>query len=124
MAWAPRDLAWPPEAPWLVPGLLVLMCVHGVSRGEPQTWLISRWQDLGDELLFAKPKIFCHFAQGIGDAKYLPVTDVAHLNKILVDALDSYNEVNAVMSLVSGARADSTGKGPGRGTLASLLINA
>nr|KAF6455671.1 dynein axonemal heavy chain 17 [Rousettus aegyptiacus] len=58
------------------------------------------FDDLGEELLFAKPNIFCHFAQGIGEAKYLPVTDVAQLNKLLVDVLDSYNEVNAVMNLV------------------------
>ncbi|XP_037350847.1 dynein axonemal heavy chain 17 isoform X1 [Talpa occidentalis] len=56
--------------------------------------------DLGEELLFAKPNIFCHFAQGIGDPKYLPVTDMAHLSKLLVEVLDSYNEVNAVMNLV------------------------
>uniref|UniRef100_A0A5F9CH25 Dynein axonemal heavy chain 17 n=1 Tax=Oryctolagus cuniculus TaxID=9986 RepID=A0A5F9CH25_RABIT len=46
------------------------------------------------------PNIFCHFAQGIGESKYLSVTDVAYLNKLLVDVLDSYNEVNAVMNLV------------------------
>ncbi|XP_006869595.1 PREDICTED: dynein heavy chain 17, axonemal [Chrysochloris asiatica] len=58
------------------------------------------FDDLGDEFLFAKPNIFCHFAQGIGDPKYFPVFDMAHLNKLLVEALDSYNEVNAVMNLV------------------------
>ncbi|CAI9163741.1 unnamed protein product [Rangifer tarandus platyrhynchus] len=58
------------------------------------------FDDLGDELLFAKPNIFCHFAHGIGDPKYLPVTDLAPLNKLLVEVLDSYNEVNAVMNLV------------------------
>ncbi|XP_048222854.1 dynein axonemal heavy chain 17 [Perognathus longimembris pacificus] len=58
------------------------------------------FDDLGEELVFAKPNIFCHFAQGIGDPKYCPVTDMAHLNKLLVDVLDSYNEVNAVMNLV------------------------
>ncbi|XP_063512627.1 dynein axonemal heavy chain 17 [Pongo pygmaeus] len=58
------------------------------------------FDDLGDELLFAKPNIFCHFAQGIGDPKYVPVTDMAPLNKLLADVLDSYNEVNAVMNLV------------------------
>uniref|UniRef100_A0A2K5TY45 Dynein axonemal heavy chain 17 n=1 Tax=Macaca fascicularis TaxID=9541 RepID=A0A2K5TY45_MACFA len=58
------------------------------------------FDDLGDELLFAKPNIFCHFAQGIGDPKYVSVTDVAPLNKLLVDVLDSYNEINAVMNLV------------------------
>ncbi|XP_057571174.1 dynein axonemal heavy chain 17 [Hippopotamus amphibius kiboko] len=58
------------------------------------------FDDLGDELLFAKPNIYCHFAHGIGDPKYLPVTDLAPLNKLLVEVLDSYNEVNAVMNLV------------------------
>ncbi|KAB0366479.1 hypothetical protein FD754_010635 [Muntiacus muntjak] len=58
------------------------------------------FDDLGDELLFARPNIFCHFAHGIGDPKYLPVTDLAPLNKLLVEVLDSYNEVNAVMNLV------------------------
>ncbi|KAH0517950.1 Dynein heavy chain 17, axonemal [Microtus ochrogaster] len=58
------------------------------------------FDDLGEENLFARPNIFCHFAQGIGDPKYCPVTDVAHLNKLLMDVLDSYNEVNAVMNLV------------------------
>ncbi|XP_058902457.1 dynein axonemal heavy chain 17 isoform X5 [Kogia breviceps] len=58
------------------------------------------FDDLGDELLFAKPNIYCHFAHGIGDPKYLPVTDVAALNKLLAEVLDGYNEVNAVMNLV------------------------
>uniref|UniRef100_A0A452UEG0 Dynein axonemal heavy chain 17 n=1 Tax=Ursus maritimus TaxID=29073 RepID=A0A452UEG0_URSMA len=58
------------------------------------------FDDLGDELLFAKPNLFCHFSHGIGEPKYLPVTNVAHLNKLLADVLDSYNEVNAVMNLV------------------------
>ncbi|XP_021069297.1 dynein heavy chain 17, axonemal isoform X2 [Mus pahari] len=58
------------------------------------------FDDLGEENLFAKPNIFCHFTQGIGDPKYFPVTDVALLNKLLRDVLDSYNEVNAVMNLV------------------------
>ncbi|XP_006886407.1 PREDICTED: dynein heavy chain 17, axonemal [Elephantulus edwardii] len=58
------------------------------------------FDDLGEELLYAKPNIFCHFTQGVGDPKYLPVFDMAHLNKLLVEVLDSYNEVNAVMNLV------------------------
>ncbi|KAM5306863.1 dynein axonemal heavy chain 17 isoform 1-T1 [Glossophaga mutica] len=58
------------------------------------------FDDLSEELLFAKPNIFSHFTQGVGDPKYLPVTDGAHLNKLLGEVLDSYNEVNAVMNLV------------------------
>nr|XP_060503678.1 dynein axonemal heavy chain 17 [Panthera onca] len=58
------------------------------------------FDDLGEELLFAKPNIFCHFSHGIGEPRYFAVTNVAHLHKLLVDVLDSYNEVNAVMNLV------------------------
>ncbi|NXD84162.1 DYH17 protein, partial [Halcyon senegalensis] len=56
--------------------------------------------DLGEDLLFAKPNIYFHFAQGMGDPKYLPVPSWLDLNKLLGEALDTYNEVNAAMSLV------------------------
>ncbi|XP_071672368.1 dynein axonemal heavy chain 17 isoform X2 [Patagioenas fasciata] len=56
--------------------------------------------ELGEELLFAKPNIYFHFAQGLGDPKYLPVPSWPALNKLLGEALDGYNEVNAAMSLV------------------------
>lgn len=36
----------------------------------------------------------------MGDPKYLPVQNFADINKILVEALDGYNEINAVMNLV------------------------
>uniref|UniRef100_A0A670I3M4 Dynein axonemal heavy chain 17 n=1 Tax=Podarcis muralis TaxID=64176 RepID=A0A670I3M4_PODMU len=61
---------------------------------------LSFLQELGDNVVFAKPNIYCHFAQGIGDPKYLPVSNIQSLNKLLSEALDSYNEVNAVMNLV------------------------
>ncbi|XP_009879601.1 PREDICTED: dynein heavy chain 17, axonemal [Charadrius vociferus] len=56
--------------------------------------------ELSEDLVFAKPNIYCHFAQGIGEPKYLPVPSWPALNKLLVEALDNYNEVNAAMSLV------------------------
>ena len=37
---------------------------------------------------------------GIGEPKYLPVPSWESLNKTLEEALDSYNEINAVMNLV------------------------
>lgn len=40
------------------------------------------------------------FFTGIGDPKYLPVPSWESLNKILEEALDSYNEINAIMNLV------------------------
>lgn len=42
----------------------------------------------------------CHFACGLGDPRYMPVESWSSLNKILLEALDSYNEVNATMNLV------------------------
>ncbi|KFP53735.1 Dynein heavy chain 17, axonemal, partial [Cathartes aura] len=58
------------------------------------------FDDLSEDLVFAKPNIYCHFAQGIGEPKYLPVPSWPALNKLLGEALDNYNEVNAAMSLV------------------------
>ncbi|XP_072167681.1 dynein beta chain, ciliary [Diadema setosum] len=58
------------------------------------------YEDIEDEALKAKPNIFCHFASGIGEPKYLQVPGWPELNKILVEALDTYNEINAVMNLV------------------------
>ncbi|XP_077869744.1 dynein beta chain, ciliary-like [Saccoglossus kowalevskii] len=58
------------------------------------------FEEIDDEALQAKPNIFCHFASGIGEPKYLQVEGWDSLSKILVEALDSYNEINAVMNLV------------------------
>ena len=37
---------------------------------------------------------------GIGEPKYYPVADMPSITKVLIDALDNYNEVNAAMNLV------------------------
>ncbi|XP_009470045.1 PREDICTED: dynein heavy chain 17, axonemal isoform X2 [Nipponia nippon] len=58
------------------------------------------FDELSEDLVFAKPNIYCHFAQGMGEPKYLPVPSWPALNKLLGEALDNYNEVNAAMSLV------------------------
>ena len=57
-------------------------------------------KDLDEEGLKIDPLIYCHFAAGIGEPKYLMVQSWESLNKILEEALDSYNEINAVMNLV------------------------
>uniref|UniRef100_A0A6Q2WZ44 Dynein axonemal heavy chain 17 n=1 Tax=Esox lucius TaxID=8010 RepID=A0A6Q2WZ44_ESOLU len=44
--------------------------------------------------------IYCHFASGVGEPKYMPVRSGSSLNKTLLEVLDSYNEVNAVLNLV------------------------
>lgn len=78
--------------------MVVLHC----PPAERHIWLCLS-QELGEELVFAKPNIYFHFAQGLGDPKYLPVPSWPALNKLLGEALDGYNEVNAAMSLVSAA---------------------
>ena len=45
---------------------------------------------------FRKPNIFCHFSHGTGDPKYAPIEGWVQINKILVEALESYNELNSV----------------------------
>ncbi|XP_016077900.1 PREDICTED: dynein heavy chain 9, axonemal [Miniopterus natalensis] len=44
--------------------------------------------------------IFCHFAHGIGEPKYMPVQSWELLTQTLVEALGNHNEVNTVMDLV------------------------
>jgi len=60
----------------------------------------SSFQDVPDNVLKPDPLIFCHFATGIGEPKYFPINTWDGLNKLLVEALDNYNEMNAVMNLV------------------------
>lgn len=48
----------------------------------------------------AKPNVFCHFARGIGEPRYLPIKTWDDLSAILQDALTTYNELNAAMNLV------------------------
>jgi len=58
------------------------------------------FDELSETDIFQAPLMFCHFAAGIGDPKYLPVAAYADLNKLLVDALENHNEINAAMNLV------------------------
>ncbi|XP_045383116.1 dynein axonemal heavy chain 9 isoform X2 [Lemur catta] len=44
--------------------------------------------------------MYCHFANGIGEPKYMPVPSWELLTQTLVEALENHNEVNTVMDLV------------------------
>lgn len=57
-------------------------------------------QDLDEKSLYKSPNIYCHFTQGVGDPKYIPVDEWTDLNKLLVEALENYNELNTAMNLV------------------------
>lgn len=58
------------------------------------------FEDMDEAALFATPHFFSHFSQGTGDPKYMPVEKYEDMNKILVEALEGYNEMNAAMNLV------------------------
>ena len=50
-------------------------------------------------------ELHVHTPAGIGDPKYLAVPSWESLNRTLKEALDSYNEINAIMNLVLFADA-------------------
>nr|CAB3238531.1 dynein beta chain, ciliary-like [Phallusia mammillata] len=56
-------------------------------------------EDFHDKIL-AKPNIFCHFAEGVGEPRYMPVKKWDSLYQILVETLDNHNDVLPVMNLV------------------------
>ncbi|RDD42081.1 Dynein beta chain, ciliary [Trichoplax sp. H2] len=60
----------------------------------------KNFDDIDEEPLAVRPLLYSHFSGGIGDLKYMPIQDWHSINKILEEALDSYNEMNAVMNLV------------------------
>ncbi|NWQ82098.1 DYH9 protein, partial [Columbina picui] len=67
-----------------------------------QLEMVKKFYDDTEETLeqTKRMNVYCHFAKGVGEPSYRPVPTWEELNKILVEALDSYNEVNAAMSLV------------------------
>ncbi|KAK7113097.1 dynein beta chain, ciliary-like [Littorina saxatilis] len=60
----------------------------------------KNFEEADENVVFKQPNIYCHFAEGLGDSKYMPCSDWGKLNKLLVDALDAYNEMNSAMNLV------------------------
>ncbi|KAI8492612.1 Dynein heavy chain 9, axonemal [Branchiostoma belcheri] len=58
------------------------------------------FEDMNEDDIKRQPNMYCHFATGIGDPKYMPVPSWDELNKLLTEALDNYNEINAAMNLV------------------------
>ena len=62
--------------------------------------LKKSFDDIPEQEVLKSPLIYCHFAKGIGEPKYMPINNWESLNKILTDALRGYNELNAAMDLV------------------------
>lgn len=55
---------------------------------------------MDESVIFERPNLYCHFAGGIGEPKYMPVASWEALNSLLQDALVSYNDLVAAMNLV------------------------
>uniref|UniRef100_A0A8C2C2Q0 AAA+ ATPase domain-containing protein n=1 Tax=Cyprinus carpio TaxID=7962 RepID=A0A8C2C2Q0_CYPCA len=64
-----------------------------------QSETVKKFYEGGDQETRAM-NMYCHFATGIGEPKYMAVQSWGSLNKTLLEALDSYNEVNAAINLV------------------------
>jgi len=58
------------------------------------------FQEVDEGTVLERPNIYCHFAQGIGEPKYMPITDWSVLSNLLQEALSSYNDLVAAMNLV------------------------
>ncbi|XP_060805137.1 dynein beta chain, ciliary [Amyelois transitella] len=57
-------------------------------------------EDYDENVVFEKPLIYCHFAEGIGDPKYFPIRDWPQIKKLLDESLSAYNDMVATMNLV------------------------
>ncbi|KAG7506656.1 dynein heavy chain 9, axonemal [Solea senegalensis] len=59
------------------------------------------YEDMEDTLEQTRDmNVYCHFARGIGESRYMSAESWSSLNSTLLEALDGYNEVNATLSLV------------------------
>ncbi|KAM4673740.1 dynein axonemal heavy chain 9 [Amazona ochrocephala] len=67
-----------------------------------QLAMVKKFYDEIEETLeqTKRMNVYCHFAKGVSEPCYRPVPTWEELNKILVEALDNYNEVNPAMNLV------------------------
>ncbi len=57
-------------------------------------------EDMDDHKIFKEPLIYCHFADGLGDPKYMAVKKWSIMSSILKEAQQGYNEIVGHMNLV------------------------
>ena len=60
----------------------------------------KNFEDIDETVFKPEVNIYTHFSNGIGEVKYGPIENYEKLNKILCEALENYNELNAMMNLV------------------------
>ncbi|KAM7371234.1 hypothetical protein PAMP_010722 [Pampus punctatissimus] len=59
------------------------------------------YEDMEETLVQTREmNLYCHFARGLGEARYMAAESWSSLSKTLLEVLDSYNEVNATLNLV------------------------
>jgi len=57
-------------------------------------------QGVEEGAVLEKPLMFVHFAEGIGESKYLQLSSWDMLNKLLIEAMSQYNDLVGAMNLV------------------------
>lgn len=60
----------------------------------------KNFDGVDDNAIFVKPMIYCHFAEGLQESKYMRVKEWPKLNRLLEDAQANYNELVGSMNLV------------------------
>lgn len=60
----------------------------------------KKLENIDVERVFQQPLIFCHFAEGIADTKYMNLKDWETLSKLLEECQAGYNEMIGAMNLV------------------------
>ncbi|XP_071977799.1 dynein axonemal heavy chain 11-like isoform X1 [Engystomops pustulosus] len=58
------------------------------------------FEGIDEHMFINKPLVYCHFAHGVGEPRYFPISDWEKLTRILSDSLEHYNEIHAAMNLV------------------------
>lgn len=70
-----------------------IICKRKKKKITKKFVLLYTLQELDENFIYAEPLIFCHFAEGIGEPKYMPIKDWPQLTKLLDEALVNYNEL-------------------------------
>lgn len=60
----------------------------------------KNFEGVDDNMIFVKPLIYCHFAEGLQESKYSRMKEWTKLNHLLEDAQSNYNELVGSMNLV------------------------
>lgn len=63
-------------------------------------FFMNFFQEVEELALIERPNIYCHFGQGFGEPKYMPVPKWSTISQLLEEALTSYNDLVAGMNLV------------------------